>query len=86
MENEVWEVFISTGLTRPAVVEIIGNILYVSDNSNGDIVAYDLETREELARVSTGKPGIMGLKAHADGTLWFVNTNTDEVYSVSPNK
>ena len=78
------KVFASSNLTMPSGIEISKNVLYVSDNETGEIIAYALDTGYELARLNTGKKGIMGIKADKDGKLWFVSTETDEVIRIDP--
>jgi len=79
-----WKVFKSSGLQKPAGIEISNDVLYVSDNETGEIIAYDLKSSDELARFDTGKKGIMGIKADKDGKLWFVSSKTNQVYRVDP--
>jgi outer membrane protein assembly factor BamB len=79
-----WEIFSDVNLKKPAGIEISNGILYVSDNETGEIIAYNLESSEELARFNTGKLGIMGIKADAAGKLWFVCTKTNQVYRIDP--
>lgn len=78
------KVFASNNLSMPAGIEISGKLLYVSDFETGEIIAYGLETGFELARFDTGKKGIMGIKADANGALWFVSSATDEVFRIDP--
>jgi hypothetical protein len=84
MSGVDWKVFKSDGLKKPAGIELIDDILYVSDNETGEIIAYDLEFGTELARFDTGKKGIMGIKADATGKLWFVSSITNQVYRIDP--
>ncbi|TXI15469.1 MAG: hypothetical protein E6Q66_03090 [Pedobacter sp.] len=79
-----WEVFNNQNLQKPCGIELVGNILYVTDNATGEIIAYNKNTKKELARVNTGKPGIMGIKADNNGQLWYVNGTTNEVVRVDP--
>ncbi|MFT5512765.1 MAG: hypothetical protein ACI8SE_001163 [Bacteroidia bacterium] len=78
------KVFASSNLSKPAGIEISGNVLYVSDFETGEIIAYGLDTGFELARFDTGKKGIMGIKADGSGALWFVSSATDEVFRIDP--
>jgi hypothetical protein len=84
MENEVWEVFTDFNLQKPCGIEIIGDLLFVSDNQTGEIVAYNIETKQEVGRINTGKAGVMGIKADPEGKLWFVNATSNEVFKVNP--
>lgn len=79
-----WEVFANQNLRRPCGIELVGDILYVTDYESGDIIAYNKNSKKELARVKTGKPGIMGIKADSSGILWFVNATTNEVIRIDP--
>lgn len=79
-----WEIFASQNLRKPCGIELVGDILYVTDYESGDIIAYNKNTKKELARVKTGKPGIMGIKADNNGVLWFVNATTNEVVRLDP--
>ncbi|MBO6515398.1 MAG: hypothetical protein JJ975_02510 [Bacteroidia bacterium] len=84
-ENVEWKIFASANLEAPAGIELSEGILYVSDNANGQIIAYDVETGFELDRLETGKKGIMGIKADKEGKLWFVSSSTHEVIRIDPN-
>ncbi len=79
-----WEVFTDVNLLKPCGIEIIGNNLFVSDNQSGEIIAYDLTTKKELARINTGKAGIMGIKADMAGKLWYVNAVSNELIRIDP--
>jgi len=85
MKNLEWGVFTDVNLDKPCGIEVIGNILYVSDNATGEIIAYDKELKTELGRVDTGDKGIMGIKADKNGQLWYVNAENNGVYRVDQN-
>ena len=84
MKNVEWGVFAEVNLNKPCGIEVIGDIVYVSDNSTGEIIAYHKETKQELARVDTGEEGIMGIKADSNGVLHYVNAENNGVYKVVP--
>tara|TARA_B110000093_G_C12963749_1_gene408555 strand:- start:1636 stop:2757 length:1122 start_codon:yes stop_codon:yes gene_type:complete len=84
MKGLEWGVFTDTGLDKPCGIEVVGNVLYVSDNATGEIIAYHKETKVELARVTASTKGIMGLKADKNGVLFFVNAETHDVVRVDP--
>jgi len=84
MSDLEWNVFKSDNLKKPSGIEIIGDILYVSDYETGEIVAYSLKTDKELGRIQTGKSKLMGLKADKDGRLWFVANGSSEIYKIEP--
>ena len=80
-----WGIFTDINLNKPCGVEVVGDILYVSDYETGDIVAYHKETMAELGRINTGEKGIMGIKADSNGKLWFVNALKNGVYRIDPS-
>jgi hypothetical protein len=84
MKGLEWGVFADTGLDKPCGIEVVGDILYVSDNATGEIIAYHKETKIELARVTASTKGITGLKADKNGALYFVNAETNEVVRIDP--
>ncbi|MDI1234644.1 MAG: hypothetical protein PSX81_10205 [bacterium] len=84
MEGVQWEIFTDVNLIKPCGIEIIGNNLFVSDNQSGEIIAFDLTTKKELARINTGKAGIMGIKADKAGKLWYVNALSNELIRIDP--
>lgn len=80
----VQETLISTGLTEPCGIDVMGNRLLVSDHSNGDIIIYDIGVTPvmEMGRVHTGQPGIQGIKIGPDGKIWYVNRANHEVVRI----
>ncbi len=82
-------VYISSGITQPCGIDIIGDRLIVGDYANGDIIIYDCSgtVPVEKGRIVTGAPGIQGIKIGPDGKIWYVNNLTNEVKRVdlSPN-
>lgn len=84
MKNVEWGVFTDINLKKPCGIEIIDDILYVSDYDTGEIIAYNKESKQELRRISTGDRGIMGLKADANGVLYYVNSEKNHVSRVIP--
>lgn len=84
MENPVWEVFANTNLVDPCGIDVIGNRLFVSDNSTNEIIAYRLDTKEELARIQTTASSIKGIKVGPEGKLWYVDYSANKVMRVDP--
>lgn len=84
MENPEWEVFADTDLVDPCGIEVIGNRLFVSDNSTNKIIAYRLDTKEELARIQTTATSIKGIKVGPAGKLWYVDYSSNKVVRVDP--
>jgi hypothetical protein len=80
----IYSVYIDSGLSQPAGIDIIGDRLIVSDYSNGDIIIYDNSGSEgvELGRIHTGSAGIQGIKIGPDGKIWYVNQLENKVYRI----
>jgi hypothetical protein len=85
MKNLEWGVFADQNLQNPCGIEVIDDILYVSDNTTGEIIAYNKETKVELGRIETGAKSIMGIKADKSGRLWYVDADLNTVVRVDPN-
>jgi streptogramin lyase len=77
-------VFADTDLVDPCGIEVIGNRLFVSDNSTNKIIAYRLDTKEELARIQTTATSIKGIKVGPAGKLWYVDYSSNKVVRVDP--
>ncbi len=79
-----FNLFADSALTTPSGIDFIGNRLIVSDYATGDIIIYDKSnvTGIELGRISTGTPGIMGVKIGPDGKIWYVNATTNQVVRI----
>lgn len=87
MGNVTWEVIIDEGLSRPCGIEIIGNRLLVSDYANGDIIVYDMENAfAELGRITTGQPGITGIKIGPEGEIWYTNRTQNTLTKIVPGE
>lgn len=84
MKDLEWGVFTAENIQKPCGIEVHGDIVYVSDNATGEVIAYHKETKEELARVSTGAESIMGLKADKNGKLWYVDAEANKVMRIDP--
>jgi len=83
----VWEEVITTGLVEPAGIDVIDNTLIVTDHSNGDIIFYDISSMpaNEIGRLETGEPGIMGVVLGPQGRIWYCNTTLNKVVRVEPD-
>ncbi len=84
MQNVTWEVYISTGLSKPCGIDFADNRLLVSDNANGDIIIYNTSgsAAVEMGRIQTGQAGIMGIKIGTDGRIWYVNNTQNKVMRI----
>lgn len=85
MENPEWEIFATDNLVDPSGIEVIGNRLFVSDNSTNEIIAYRLDTKEELARIQTTATSIKGIKVGPNNKLWYVDYSSNNVVRVDPS-
>ncbi len=74
-------------LTAPSGLEIHNDILYVSDNATGRIVAFDLEGKQ-LNAIDTGVgPGALaGLSFGPDNKLYFVDLAGSRLLRLDPPK
>lgn len=69
-----FETIIDSGLDQPCGIEIIDNLLLVGDYANGDIIVYDMNNDfAEVGRISTGEPGLTGIKIGPEGKVWYTN-------------
>jgi len=79
---------LDTGLDRPSGIALDGDQLFVSQNGNGRIVAYDLSTNGksavEAGSVQTTASSIMGLEIGPDGHLYYVDNGQDKVIRIDP--
>jgi hypothetical protein len=79
---------LATGLNRPSGIALDGDQLFVSQNGNGKIVAYDLSTdgksASQLDSVQTSATSIMGLEIGPNGHLYYVDNGRDEVIRIDP--
>lgn len=73
-----------SGLGHPSGVAVHDGKLFVSDHTSGEIIAYRTADNRELGRVDTARRGIMGLAFGADGRLWIVSHDTDEILRLDP--
>lgn len=77
---------VDTYTTQPCGIDYFDNRLIVSDNMTGDIRIYNTApaTPTLMGTISTGQPGIMGVKIGADGKIWFVNYTQNTVVRIDP--
>jgi hypothetical protein len=83
MHQARWEVFVDEGLVEPVGMTLVDNRLFVTDHATGDVIAFDIDTREELARVQIS-PGIRGITAGPDGKLYVAHYSTNQVLRLEP--
>lgn len=82
-----WEEVVTTGLAKPAGIDVVDDRMIVSDYQTGDIIIYDISTMPavELDRIKTGTTGIMGVKIGPDGNIYYVNHDQNKVLTVRPS-
>jgi len=79
---------LDTGLSRPSGIALHGDTLFVSENGNGEITAYNLADDGKSAAVAdtiqTNAVFIMGLEVGPDGHLYYVDNGRDQVIRIDP--
>ena len=79
---------LDSGLSAPSGIALDGDTLFVSQNGNGKITAYDLsdngKSGEEIDTIQTSAYFIMGLEIGPDGHLYFVDNGKDQVVRIDP--
>ena len=82
-----WGVLV-TSLSSPSGIALHGDTLFVSQNSNGKISAFDLATDGKSATlmqtVDTNANSIMGLEVGPDDKLWYVDAALNRVVRLDP--
>ena len=79
---------LATGLNMPSGIALADGQLFVSENGNGKIVAYDLasdgKSAVQLDKIQTTATSIMGLEVGTNGHLYYVDNGQDEVVRIDP--
>ena len=79
---------LATGLDRPTGIALLEGQLFVSEYSNGNIVAYDLPSDGKggtyVDEIQTSATAIMGLEFGPNGHLYYVDNGQDEVVRIDP--
>lgn len=79
---------LDTGLNRPSGIALTGDQLFVSQNGDGSILAYDLsangKSASEAGSIQTSASSIMGLEIGPNGHLYYVDNVQDEVVRIDP--
>ena len=79
---------LATGVNRPSGIALDDGQLFVSENGNGKIVAYDLATDGksgvQLDKIQTSATSIMGLEVGPNGHLYYVDNGQDKVLRIDP--
>jgi hypothetical protein len=79
---------LATGLSSPSGIALHGDTLFVSQNGNGKISAYELasngKSATHLQTVDTNANSIMGLEVGPNDKLWYVDAGTHRVIRLDP--
>jgi hypothetical protein len=79
---------LATGLDLPSGIALADGQLFVSENGNGKIVAYELasdgKSGVQLDKIQTTATSIMGLEIGPNGHLYYVDNGQDEVVRIDP--
>lgn len=72
-------------LTRPSGLAMVGDTLFVTDNANGRISAFDKNTGVRIDYLDTGLPAgaLMGIESDGQGKLYFVDAVGNQVLRLS---
>nr|MCS5535991.1 thrombospondin type 3 repeat-containing protein [Candidatus Poseidoniales archaeon] len=79
---------LATGLSSPSGIALHGDTLFVSQNGNGKISAYELASNGKsgthMQTVDTNANSIMGLEVGPDDKLWYVDAGLNRVVRIDP--
>jgi hypothetical protein len=65
---------LADGFEKPSGLALDGDVLFVSENGTGDIVALDLGDGTEIERITVPEgAGVMGLEVGPDGKLYYAH-------------
>lgn len=73
----------ATGLDMPSGLAIQGQYLYVADYSAGAVVAFDLDSGEEIDRLALGR-AVMGIAVPYEDEIWLTDIIANEVLRITP--
>lgn len=84
MTGYTQEDVVTTGLDKPAGIDIVGTKMIVSDYETSDVIIYDISSMPatELGRINTGATGIMGVKIGPEGRIWYVDYDANKLYRI----
>ena len=84
-QNATVETFASD-LGAPSGIALHEGRLFVTDYDSGEIIAYDVESGDELGRIQTDATGITGLDISSAGEIYFADMDAEEVIRVVPGE
>lgn len=73
----------SAGFTKVSGLELVGDLVVISDNESGEIIAFDKDGNE-VDRLATGlgSGSLMGMAVRSDSEIWFTDAKEAEVWRV----
>jgi hypothetical protein len=83
MDGVIWEVFFEDDLVDPTGIALNDGRLFIGNHGTDEIVAIDIETGVELARIDVDA-GVRGLTIGPDGLLWMANYDQNRIVQVVP--
>ena len=83
MQGTTFEVFADHRLSTPTGIALHDGTLFVSDTDREEIIAYDVDSGQELDRIDVGS-GIRGITIGPDEKLWLANYDTSEILRLDP--
>ncbi len=74
----------SLGFGMVSGIELLGDLILISDNGTGEIIAFDKEGNE-VDRLSTGlgEGALMGMAVRSETELWFTDAVENKVYRLT---
>lgn len=74
------------GLSKPSGIDVVEDRMIVSEYETGAILIFDISTLPAilLETITTGYSSVQGVKIGPEGKIWFVDYNSNGVYSISP--
>ena len=84
-----WGIF-DTGISRPSGIALHDGTLFVSQNGNGKITGFNLDSDgkgfSNSRTVNTNAGSIMGLEVGPEGKLWYVDSLNNIVVRLDPHE
>lgn len=89
MNDAVLDTFVEGadfGMQAPSGLAIQNGVLYVGDNVNSTLYAFDLETGEllDFLPLAISPGGLMGIELDAEGNLYGIDVGTERVFRIRP--
>ena len=79
---------LDSGLNKPSGIALEGDQLFISQNGDNRIIAYNLSSNgksaTEVGSIQTSASKIMGLEIGPNGHLYYVDNGKDEVVRIDP--